>query len=96
MVIITWKQRGGRHAETYTMRAVVKPCAARTEPPFVVEREHTDAAGGRGWIPAAHEYANTVVCKALLMLAADLPSYAQNRAGALLTIDLGGLDLPED
>lgn len=74
------------------MRAVVKPINARTDPAFVVEREHTDAAGGKGWVPANHTYATAIICKALLQLAEDPGAITSPRP----VIDLGLLDLPEE
>lgn len=107
MVIITWMQRGAKGAANYGMRAVVKPITERDAAPFIVERAHTDATGGTGWVPASHTHAAAIVCKALLQLAAH-PTPAQIAAArdrapvssvlpasVPCTIDLGLLDLPE-
>lgn len=97
MVIITWKQNEGgshRRGEAYTMRAVVKPTVAGVDTPFTVEREHVDAAGGKGWIPANHTHAMAIVCKALLQLADNPGSVGRCNQPPMTTIDLGVLDLP--
>lgn len=103
MVIIIWTQRAHKRAEHYRMRAVVKPRATADDAPFVVEREHTDATGGKGWVPANHDHATAIVCRGLLTLADALMARAEGRSGpggvaaeaAPLTIGLGPLDLPE-
>lgn len=94
IIIIIWKQRGSsRHiSEAYTMRAVIKPISARTEKPFIIEREYTDAAGGKGWIPASHEHAVAIICKALLQIA----ERGVATAATTMSIDLGVIDLPEE
>ncbi len=89
MVIITWKQaRDARSPETpYQMRIVVKPVIKPGQQPFVVEREHTDAAGVGCWIPAAHEQATTLLCRGVLQLALGGPSVTVSNSVAV--VDLG-------
>lgn len=79
-------QRGAKGAASYTMRAVIKPIAERDAEPYIVERAHTDATGGMGWVPARHTHTPAIVCKALLKLAAQ-PAPAV--AASPCTIDLG-------
>lgn len=104
MVIITWMQRGPKGAPAYGMRAVIKPITERDAAPFIVERAHTDATGGTGWVPANHTHAPAIICKALLQLAGGtFDEYVGSRRGlgaaakaaTPLTLDLGMLDLPE-
>lgn len=103
MVIITWMQRGAKGAAAYTMRAVIKPITERDVESYAVERAHTDATGGMGWVPARHTHMPAIVCMALLTIGERLTEFADSLRGRdaataaeqPLTIYLGLLDLPE-